>query len=399
MYSEYNRALTFKNCLPSGSNPPDTAQTAPAAAATAPPPVAKTIEEAESIFSALPAPKETVRRARRGSSAPTPPGAGSASGRQAVADAQDERTCPEVEEEEESSEEDSWAEMQGMSPDANLWRQHPEHGLQRIRLSSKFVAKHLQHQQDVSDTPPALMEDPDYPGVELSTGKVTDKGVFESVKARQQFIDLAEDIMEEKLDPRILAHGGKVKMMWWPDEPVFYNVTQRRRIPMALPPNVRQPLYDDPNLLLREACKNGEELEVIRQARAGADVNHTDTQFSHFTPLHWACWYGRTAVVRALLKELGAYPFPRDRSDETPWHTALMCQRFELAEEMERMGAGFPIMHSLIPLNKSAANEPFTCTNEYLNPSFPTSDLYRTYNLRFAQGCFDSQLLPPSVEV
>ena len=46
--------------------------------------------------------------------------------------------------------------------------------------------------------------------------------------------------MEEKLDPRILAHGGKVKMMWWPDEPVFYNVTQRRRIPMALPPNVRQ---------------------------------------------------------------------------------------------------------------------------------------------------------------
>ena len=104
-------------------------------------------------------------------------------------------------------------------------------------------------------------------------------------------------------------------------------------------------------------------------------------------------------MVRALLKELGAYPFPRDRSDETPWHTALMCQRFELAEEMERMGAGFPIMHSLIPLNKSAANEPFTCTNEYLNPSFPTSDLYRTYNLRFAKGCFDSQLLPPSVEV
>ena len=29
-----------------------------------------------------------------------------------------------------------------------------------------------------------LEEDPEYPGVELSTGKVTDKGVFESVKAR-----------------------------------------------------------------------------------------------------------------------------------------------------------------------------------------------------------------------
>ncbi len=147
--------------------------------------MAKTIEEAESIFSALPAPTETVRRARRGSSARTPPGAGSASGRQAAADAQDERACPEVEEES-SEEEDSWAEMQGMSPDAtnNLWREHPEHGLQRVRLSSKFVAKHLQHLQNVSDTPPALEEDPEYPGVELSTGKVTDKGVFESVKAR-----------------------------------------------------------------------------------------------------------------------------------------------------------------------------------------------------------------------
>ena len=52
-------------------------------------------------------------------------------------------------------------------------------------------------------------------------------------------------------------------------------------------------------------------------------------------------------MVRALLKQLGAYPFPRDRSDETPWHTALMCQRFELAEEMERMGAGELLIQSV----------------------------------------------------
>ena len=361
-----------------------------AGAAATRPPIAKTIEEAESIFAALPAPLESDRRAEHGSRTSAPPAAARGG---SPAEGEHERR-PSGDGEETSSE-DSWTTVQGLEPNnTNLWREHPEHGLQRVRLSSKVVAKSM---QDQYQPPPGLVEDPDYPGVDLRTGKVTDHGVFESVAQRQQFIDLAEEVMGEKFDPKILAHGGQIKVMWWPDEPVFYNVTERRRVPMALPPGVRTPLYDDPNLLLREACKNGEVLEVVRQARGGADVNHTDPQFSHFTPLHWACWHGKSEVVQVLLGQLGAYPFPRDRADQTPWHIALASGKLELVALLESLGAGFPIMYSPVPLNSSTVDDPFTCTNEYLNPAFRTSDLYRTYNLRFAHGCFDSQLLPPSV--
>jgi hypothetical protein len=201
----------------------------------------------------------------------------------------------------------------------NLYRDHADFGRQRVRLRS-VTERNKSHVEN----------DGDYPGVDLSTGKVTDKGIFDSVEERQAFIDSAEEGMGRKFDPRVLAAGGQIKIMWSPDEPVFTNVTERKRIPMALLDTVRRPDEADPNFLLREASKNGEHLEVVRQAEAGADVNHTDPQFSEFTPLHWACRAGHLEVVDVLLGKLGAYGFPLDHAGHTPWHLAMACQHYHV---------------------------------------------------------------------
>ena len=70
--------------------------------------------------------------------------------------------------------------------------------------------------------------------------------------------------------------------------------------------------------------------EVVRQAEAGADVNHTDPQFSEFTPLHWACRLGHLEVVDVLLRQLGAYGFPLDHAGHTPWHLAMEGKHYDL---------------------------------------------------------------------
>jgi hypothetical protein len=126
-------------------------------------------------------------------------------------------------------------------------------------------------------------------------------------------------------------------------------------------------------------------------------VNHTDPHFSEFTPLHWACLYGHVEVVRVLLGPLRAYAYPLDRSGRAPWFTAMAMYRCDIVAELRQRGGGFPLMLSVIPLNKSTVDDPFTCTNEFLNPGFITCDLWRTYNLRHVEGCVDSQLLPPTV--
>ena len=302
----------------------------------------------------------------------------------------------------------SWAVAQGsgIAP-GTLVRDHKRLGTQRVRLRSNLVSRldlggnaSNESNGNGSAGVPAPGHDPreDFPGVDLATGKVTDKGVFESVEARQQFIDMAEETMGRKYDPKMLACGGQIKIMWCPDEPVFINVTERRRVPMALLDSVLQPNETDPDFLLREACKTGEAYEVIRQVAGGADVNHSDPQFSEYTPLHWACWYGHTDVVRVLLGRLGAYPYPLDRAGKTPWHHAMNTRNYALVRELHALGAAFPVMVSMIPLNASAADAPFECQNEYFNPAFPNSTLWRTYNLRHVTGCFDSQLLPATVE-
>ncbi len=98
----------------------------------------------------------------------------------------------------------------------------------------------------------------------------------------------------ERWDDRILEDGGRIPLMWWPDEPLFSNVTTRSpvspspssaspavaacravlaavtaggQIRMAIHRNLRQPDWADPSLLLREAAKNGEYLEIERLVR------------------------------------------------------------------------------------------------------------------------------------
>ena len=131
--------------------------------------VAKSIEEAQAVFNAIDA---TVAREKR--AAP-----------EEAANSNDPRA----------------ADKQPLTEPRDLYYEDDRYGLQRIRLRS--TTSESEGAKNTTDS--------DYPGVDLSSGKVTDKGVFESVEQRQSFIDAAEEAMGRKFDPRVLAAGGQVR--------------------------------------------------------------------------------------------------------------------------------------------------------------------------------------------
>jgi len=57
-----------------------------------------------------------------------------------------------------------------------------------------------------------------------------------------------------------------------------------------------------PKTALLNAVKKNDLAEVRLILEAGSDPNAADKRGGGWTPLHWACWYGFTEIVRSLLK-------------------------------------------------------------------------------------------------
>jgi hypothetical protein len=108
-------------------------------------------------------------------------------------------------------------------------------------------------------------------------GRNLTKGVWRSVAQRKEFVDLIKRQVGARWDPAILEQDGRIPMLWNPDEPVFVNVTERRRVPMALRYDVVHPNETDKNFLLREAAKLGEAEEVAAVLSLSLSHTHTHT--------------------------------------------------------------------------------------------------------------------------
>mmetsp|Transcript_52389 Transcript_52389/g.162618 ORF Transcript_52389/g.162618 Transcript_52389/m.162618 type:complete len:673 (-) Transcript_52389:32-2050(-) len=231
--------------------------------------------------------------------------------------------------------------------------------------------------------------------IDPQTGELKRKKLSGSAKDRRAYIKMLKEKLGDKWDPKILEQIGERPLWWLPDEPVFVNVTNRIRVPPPILTGIRVPNFSDPNLLLREAAKNGEYMEVERQVKAGADVNHTDPQFSCFTPLHWAAWYGSPATCRKLI-ELGAYKFPLDRGELTPYLLAWDFGRWDVLKELENLGAEYPIVQTMTTRRPKNETRRLTVFNEIFNPAYPKSDFFKKYSLRHIK-VFDTQKLPMNV--
>ena len=146
------------------------------------------VEQAEARFAAISSPREDGEKTASEASGPARPEAQSVDS------------------------EDSWTLAQCTAPGTlpqpgTFYKEDKALGLQRLRLRSHLVAAASRGRRDGSDEHQARnarrdaegddemgreQVQVDFPGVDLKTGKVTDKGVFESVEQRQQFIDMAE---------------------------------------------------------------------------------------------------------------------------------------------------------------------------------------------------------------
>ena len=87
---------------------------------------------------------------------------------------------------------------------------------------------------------------------------------------------------------------------------------------------------------LFDAVKNGNLAEVERLLDHGADLEARDNH--GWTPLHWACYWGRAVIVRTLL-ERGAVTEVKDRDGYTPLQYASRYGRPDIARMLLDAGA------------------------------------------------------------
>ena len=112
---------------------------------------------------------------------------------------------------------------------------------------------------------------------------------------------------------------------------------------------------------LHEAAIDGDEQEVRKLLRAGAELNASDR--SGWTPLHFAAQEHAVGVVRALL-EAGADVDPVDEYGNTPlWRATFNSRgRGEVIELLRRAGADpwYPNASGVSPVSlaRTIANYP-----------------------------------------
>lgn len=83
---------------------------------------------------------------------------------------------------------------------------------------------------------------------------------------------------------------------------------------------------------LMVAVQAGHEEVVALLLERGADVNAVDTHLQ--TSLHWACFYGRSGVVRILLAQDGVNCNPRKVNGDTPLRLAVIGNHEESVRAM-----------------------------------------------------------------